>query len=149
MPDAEAVYRQGFSVRGGDFAKAGAAACEIKELLKDLGIDSSTVRRAAIVAYESEMNVIMYAWEARMDLTVSPGEVRLVIDDRGPGIADVELALTEGYSTATAEMRELGFGAGMGLPNIKRNADVFTIDSEVGRGTRLEIIIRTNGHVTP
>ena len=149
MPAAEAVYRQGFSVRGGDFAKAGAAACEIKELLKDLGLASSTVRRAAIVAYESEMNVIMYAREARMDLTVSPGEVHLVIDDRGPGIADVELAMTEGYSTATAEMRELGFGAGMGLPNIQRNADVFTIDSEVGRGTRLEIVIRTNGHVTP
>jgi anti-sigma regulatory factor (Ser/Thr protein kinase) len=149
MPAAEAVYRQGFPLRGGDFAKAGAAACEIKELLKDLGLDSSTVRRAAIVAYESEMNVIMYAWEGRMDLTVSPGEVHLVIDDRGPGIADIELALTEGYSTATAEMRELGFGAGMGLPNIKRNADVFTIDSEVGRGTRLEIIIRTNGHGTP
>ncbi len=149
MSAAEAVYRHGFSVRGGDFARAGAAACEIKELLKDLGLATSTVRRAAIVAYESEMNVIMYAREARMDLTVSPDEVHLVIDDRGPGIADVELAMTEGYSTATAEMRELGFGAGMGLPNIKRNADVFTIDSEVGRGTRLEIVIRTNGHVTP
>jgi len=149
MPAAESAYRREFTVKGGDFAKAGAAACEIKELLKDLGLDSSTVRRAAIVAYESEMNVIMYAWEGHMDLTVSPEEVRLIIDDRGPGIADVELALTEGYSTATAEMRELGFGAGMGLPNIKRNADVFVIDSKVGRGTRLDIIIRTNGHVTP
>jgi anti-sigma regulatory factor (Ser/Thr protein kinase) len=149
MPAAEAIYRKGFSVKGGDFAKAGAAACEIKELLKDLGLDTSTVRRAAIVAYEAEMNVIMYAWEARMDLTVSPEQVHLIVDDRGPGIADVELALTEGYSTATAEMRELGFGAGMGLPNIKRNADVFAIDSAVGRGTRLEITIRTNGHVRP
>ena len=149
MPDAESTFRREFPIKGGDFARAGAAACEIKELLKDIGLDAATVRRAAIVAYESEMNVIMYAWEARMDLTVSPSEVHLVVDDRGPGIADVELALTEGYSTATAEMRELGFGAGMGLPNIKRNADVFAIDSEVGRGTRLEIIIRTNGHVTP
>ena len=148
MPAAELIFRREFPVRGGDFARAGTAACEIKELLKDLGIDSQTVRRAAIVAYESEMNVIMYAWEARMDLAVSPGEVHLIVDDRGPGIADIALALTEGYSTATAEMRELGFGAGMGLPNIKRNADVFVIDSEVGRGTRLDIIIRTNGHVT-
>ena len=148
MGDAESVYRKEFPVRGGDFAKAGAAACEIKELLKDLGIDAASVRRAAIVAYESEMNVIMYAREARMDLTVSPGKVRLVVDDRGPGIPDIELALTEGYSTATAEMRELGFGAGMGLPNIKRNADVFAIDSAVGRGTRLDITIRTNGHHT-
>ena len=148
MPAAESVFRREFPVKGGDFAKAGEAACEIKELLKELGLDASTVRRAAIVAYEAEMNVVMYAREARMDLAVSPGEVHLVVEDRGPGIPDVELAMTEGYSTATAEMRELGFGAGMGLPNIKRNADVFAIDSEVGRGTRLDIIIRTNGHVT-
>ncbi len=149
MSVAESTFRREFPVKGGDFAKAGTAACEIKELLKDLGIDTTTVRRAAIVAYEAEMNVIMYAWEARMDLTVSLKEIHLIIDDRGPGIPDVELALTEGYSTATAEMRELGFGAGMGLPNIKRNADVFAIDSEVGRGTRLEITIRTNGHGKP
>jgi serine/threonine-protein kinase RsbT len=149
MPASESVFRQEFSLKGGDFAKAGAAACQIKELLKDLGLDASTVRRAAIIAYEAEMNVIMYAWEARMDLAVSTEEVHLTVDDHGPGIADVALAMTEGYSTATAEMRELGFGAGMGLPNIKRNADVFTIDSEVDRGTRLDIIIRTNGHVTP
>jgi serine/threonine-protein kinase RsbT len=147
MSAAESSYHREFPVRGGDFARAGNAACEIKELLKDLGLDSPTVRRAAIVAYEAEMNVIMYARDARMDLTVSPDEVHLVVDDRGPGIPDVELALTEGYSTATAEMRELGFGAGMGLPNIKRNADVFAIDSEVGRGTRLDVIIRKNGHV--
>jgi len=147
MPAAESAYHRAFPVKGGDFSKAGNAACEIKELLKDIGLDTPTVRRAAIVAYEAEMNVIMYAREARMDLTVSPDEVRLVVDDRGPGIPDIELALTEGYSTATAEMRELGFGAGMGLPNIKRNADVFAIDSEVGRGTRLDIIIRKNGHV--
>jgi serine/threonine-protein kinase RsbT len=149
MSAAESAFRREFPVRGGDFARAGAAACAIKELLKDLGIDTATVRRAAIVAYESEMNVIMYADEARMDLEVTPGEVRITVDDRGPGIADIALALTEGYSTATAEMRELGFGAGMGLPNIKRNADVFSIDSAVGRGTRLDIIIRTNGHVRP
>jgi serine/threonine-protein kinase RsbT len=143
---AEQVYRHEFPIRGGDFAHAGAAARGIKELLKDLGLDATTVRRAAIVAYEAEMNVIMYARQARMALAVSPGEVRLVVNDRGPGIPDIELAMTEGYSTATAEMRELGFGAGMGLPNIKKNADVFAIDSEVGRGTRLDIIIRTNGH---
>jgi serine/threonine-protein kinase RsbT len=149
MPAAEPVYHREFPVKGGDFAKAGAAACEIKELLKDLGIDVSSVRRAAIIAYEAEMNVIMYAWEARIDLAVTPGSVRLIVDDLGPGIPDIGLAMTEGYTTATAEMRELGFGAGMGLPNIKKNADVFAIDSEVGRGTRLDITIRTNGHVKP
>jgi len=148
MAGAESSFHREFPVKGGDFAKAGNAACEIKELLKDLGLDPPTVRRAAIVAYEAEMNVIMYAWDARMELTVAPDEVRLTVDDRGPGIPDVGLALTEGYSTATAEMRELGFGAGMGLPNIKKNADVFSIESEVGRGTRLDIIIRKNGHRT-
>ncbi len=145
---AEAVFRQDFPVKGGDFAKAGSVACRIKELLKDLGLDAWTVRRAAIVAYEAEMNVVMYAWEARIDLSVTPGSVRLVVDDHGPGIPDIDLAMTEGYTTATAEMRELGFGAGMGLPNIKKNADDFRIESEVGRGTRLDITIRTNGHRT-
>jgi anti-sigma regulatory factor (Ser/Thr protein kinase) len=143
---AEDVFRQEFPVKGGDFAKAGTIACRIKELLKDLGLDTKTIRRAAIAAYEAEMNVIMYAWEARVDLAVSPREVRITVDDRGPGIADIELAMTEGYSTATPEMRELGFGAGMGLPNIKRNSDVFHVDSQTGHGTRLEIIIRTNEH---
>ncbi|HPW16742.1 MAG TPA: ATP-binding protein [Candidatus Aminicenantes bacterium] len=145
MPDAEPAYRRWFLVRGGDFAKAGAAACEIKELLKELGFDAATIRRTAIVSYEAEMNVIMYAREARLDLTVTPGEVRLTVDDRGPGIPDVGMALSEGFSTATAEMRELGFGAGMGLPNIRRNADAFDIDTEVGRGTRLDIAIRPDG----
>jgi anti-sigma regulatory factor (Ser/Thr protein kinase) len=142
----EAVFRQEFPVKGGDFAKAGAVACRIKDLLKELGLDTRVIRRAAIASYEAEMNVIMYAWEARIKLAVSPGTVRITVDDKGPGIPDVDLAMTEGYSTATPEMRELGFGAGMGLPNIKKNSDSFRIDSEVGRGTRLEIIIHTNGH---
>ncbi len=142
----EGLFREEFPVKGGDFAKAGAVACRIKDLLKDLGVDSKTIRRVAIASYEAEMNVIMYALEARVDLSVSPTEVRITFEDRGPGIPDVGLAMTEGYSTATREMRELGFGAGMGLPNIRKNADEFHVDSEAGRGTRLEIVIRTNGH---
>ena len=142
----DAVFSQEFPVKGGDFAKAGAVACLIKDLLKDMGLDTKTIRRAAIASYEAEMNVIMYAWEGRVNLVVTPREVQITVDDKGPGIADIELAMTEGYSTATREMRELGFGAGMGLPNIKKNADVFHVDSKTGQGTRLEIIIRTNGH---
>jgi anti-sigma regulatory factor (Ser/Thr protein kinase) len=142
----DAVFRQEFPVKGKDFAKAGAVACRIKDLLKELGLDNQVVRRAAIASYEAEMNVIMYAWEGRVKLAVSPGTVRITVDDKGPGIPDVDLAMTEGYSTATPEMRELGFGAGMGLPNIKKNADGFRIDSVVGRGTHLEITIHTNGH---
>jgi anti-sigma regulatory factor (Ser/Thr protein kinase) len=143
---AEAVFRREFPVKGGDFAKAGAVACRIKDLLKELGIDAQTVRRAAIASYEAEMNVIMYAWEGRMKLAVKPGEVRITVDDKGPGIPDIDLAMTEGYSTATPEMREMGFGAGMGLPNIKKNADDLRIDSRVGQGTQLVITIHTNGH---
>jgi serine/threonine-protein kinase RsbT len=142
----DAVFRQEFAVKGGDFAKAGVVACRIKDLLKEMGLDTQIVRRAAIASYEAEMNVIMYAWEGRVKLAVSPGKIRIAVDDRGPGIPDVDLAMTEGYSTATPEMRELGFGAGMGLPNIRKNADAFRIDSEVGRGTHLEITIHTNGH---
>jgi anti-sigma regulatory factor (Ser/Thr protein kinase) len=140
------VFRQEFAVKGGDFAKAGAVACRIKELLKELGLDMQTVRRAAIASYEAEMNIIMYAWEGLMKLAVSPRQVRITVDDKGPGIPDIDLAMTEGYSTATQEMRELGFGAGMGLPNIKKNADRLHIKSNVGRGTHLEIIIHANGH---
>jgi anti-sigma regulatory factor (Ser/Thr protein kinase) len=141
-----AVFRQEFSVKGGDFAKAGTVACRIKGLLKEMGLDAQSIRRAAIASYEAEMNVIMYAWEGRMKLAVKPDEIRITIDDKGPGIPDIKLAMTEGYSTATSEMRELGFGAGMGLPNIKKNSDNFRIDSAVGRGTHLEIIIHTDGH---
>ncbi len=140
------ALRQEFQVKGGDFSRAGEVSCEIKNLLKEIGLSSQVVRRAAIAAYEAEMNIIMYAWQGRFDLSVTPDRVRIVVEDNGPGIEDVELALSEGYSTATPEMRELGFGAGMGLPNIKKNTDDFRIVSEVGRGTRLELTFLTNGH---
>jgi len=140
----KAAFRQGFTVQGGDFTRAGRAACEIKELLKEIGLDSRTVRRTAVASYEAEMNVIMYARRGRLDLSVTPGRVRIVVEDRGPGIPDIPLAMTEGYSTATPEMQELGFGAGMGLPNIKKNTDRLRITSEVGHGTRLEMTILAN-----
>ena len=140
----KAAFRQAFTVRGGDFVRAGQASCEIKELLKEIGLDPQTVRRTAIACYEAEMNVIMYARRARLDLSVTPGRVRIVVDDRGPGIPDVPLAMTEGYSTATPQMQELGFGAGMGLPNIKKNTDRLKITSKVGHGTRLEMTILAN-----
>jgi len=141
----KAAFRQGFALRGGDFAKAGQASCEVKELLKEIGLDPAAVRRTAIASYEAEMNVIMYARRGRLDLAVTPGRVRIVVEDRGPGIPDIPLAMTEGYSTATPEMQELGFGAGMGLPNIKKNTDRLRITSKVGRGTRLEFTILAGG----
>ena len=136
MPEAfESVYQ----VMGRDFPNAGKVSTSIKDTLKRLGISPGVVRRVAIISYEAEMNLVMYANKGKVALNVSPEAVTLNIEDEGPGIPDVTLAMQEGYSTATPEMREMGFGAGMGLPNIKKNADEFSISSEVGRGTRLYI----------
>lgn len=137
-------YSQTFVVEGKDFARAGSASTEIKAILKTLGVNALVIRRVAIAAYEAEMNSVMYADRATVTFTVTPEDVRLVVEDSGPGIADIGLAMQEGWSTATHEMREMGFGAGMGLPNIRKNADEFTIRSEVGKGTRLEILIHLN-----
>jgi serine/threonine-protein kinase RsbT len=137
-------FSQSFSIVGKEFFDAGKVSTEIKTMLKELGVDAGIIRRIAIAMYEAEMNVVMYAREATVTLELSPKTIRIVVDDRGPGIPDVELAMQEGYSTATSEMREMGFGAGMGLPNIKKNADHFRIHSVVGNGTRLEISVSIN-----
>ena len=134
----ESVYQ----VLGRDFPNAGKVSTSIKDTLKRLGVQSAVVRRVAIVSYEAEMNLVMYAVRGTVTLKVSPDAVTLDIADEGPGIPDVSLAMQEGYSTATPEMREMGFGAGMGLPNIKRNADEFDIQSEVGKGTHLFVRVR-------
>jgi anti-sigma regulatory factor (Ser/Thr protein kinase) len=131
------LYRETFTIVGDDFAHGGDAAAAIKAAMKDLGLDPAIVRRLSIANFEAEMNVIMYADEGRMDLLITPGAVRVVVADRGPGIEDIGLAMQEGYSTATAEMRARGFGAGMGLPNIRRSTDTFEIESTVGEGTTL------------
>ena len=141
----EAVFRQEFALKGGDFTRGGEVSVRIKDLLKEIGLDARAVRRAAISAYEAEMNVIMYAWQGTVKIAVTSLEIKINVDDEGPGIPDIAQAMTEGYSTATPEMRELGFGAGMGLPNIRKNSDVFRIRSKVGRGTHLEMRIRTEG----
>lgn len=139
MPEAfESVYQ----VFGRDYSNAGKVSTSIKETLKRLGVHPGVVRRVAIVSYEAEMNLVMYALRGIVSLNVSRETVTLHVDDEGPGIPDVVLAMQEGYSTATPEMREMGFGAGMGLPNIKRNADEFDIFSEVGRGTQLYIRVK-------
>jgi serine/threonine-protein kinase RsbT len=137
-------FLESFSIVGKEFFDAGKVSTEIKTMLKELGLEPGIIRRIAIAMYEAEMNVVMYASEATVTLEITPKAITIVVDDRGPGIPDVELAMQEGYSTATPEMRELGFGAGMGLPNIKKNADHFRIESVVGKGTRLEICVNIN-----
>lgn len=124
-------------IQGSDFASAGMASTEIKSVLKTIGLDPKLVRRVAISTYEGEMNVVMHAIRARVVLSVTPRIIEVVIADEGKGIPDVNLAMQEGYTTATEEMRAMGFGSGMGLPNIKRNADELLINSEVGKGTTL------------
>ncbi len=130
-----------FGIKGRNFSKAGSVSINIKETLRELGIDPAIVRRAAIAAYEAEMNVVMYADKGEMVLRLNPMLIRITIEDEGPGIENIEMAMQEGYSTATDEIREMGFGAGMGLPNIKKNADVFELKSQVGKGTSYNIVI--------
>ena len=133
-----------FRIKGRNFSKAGSVSIDIKEILRELGIDPAIVRRAAIAAYEAEMNVVMYADKGEMVLRLNPKVIRITLEDEGPGIEDIEMAMQEGYSTATEEIREMGFGAGMGLPNIKKNADVFELKSTVGKGTSYNIVIYLN-----
>jgi serine/threonine-protein kinase RsbT len=137
-------FSQSFTIEGRNFFNAGKASTEIKTILKQLGVDSAIIRRVAIATYEAEMNVVMYAQQATLTFEVTPKAIKIVVNDRGPGIPNVQLAMQEGYSTATHEMREMGFGAGMGLPNIRKNSDDLKIESIVGKGTNLEITININ-----
>ena len=141
MTDAE-LLRESFALQGRNFDKAGEMAGQIKVILRNLGIPATVIRRLVIVAYEAEMNVAMYADRGILTLILTDEDIRLEIRDEGPGIADIELALQEGYSTASDEMREMGFGFGMGLPNMKKNSDEFQIESTVGQGTNVSARIR-------
>jgi len=128
-----------FFIQGSDFANAGMVSTKVKSILKKIGFDPKLVRRVAISTYEGEMNVVMHAKRAKVDLSVTPGLIQVVIEDEGKGIPDVELAMQEGFTTATEEMRAMGFGSGMGLPNIKKNSDELDIRSEVEKGTTLQM----------
>ena len=131
-----------YSLGDGGFANAGRVSTTIRDTLKRIGVPPDVTRRVAIAAYEAEMNVTMYAHDGVVTLRVEREAVELEVHDEGPGIPDTDLALQEGYSTATPEMREMGFGAGMGLPNMKRVSDDFEIDSAVRRGTCLRMRVR-------
>jgi serine/threonine-protein kinase RsbT len=113
-------FSRSFTIQGKNFPDAGSVSTEIKSMLKELGVDPTVIRRVAIATYEAEMNIVMYANEATLTVEVTRHTITILIEDRGPGIPDVDLAMQEGYSTATPEMREMGFGAGMGLAKIGR-----------------------------
>ena len=128
-----------YQVEGGDFTRAGDASSKIKKTLKQLGVDPSVVRRVVVALYEAEVNIVAHAYRGVIYADIAGSGIKLKLVDEGPGIPDIELAMTKGYSTASAEVREMGFGAGMGLPNINDNADVFYIETVVGEGTTLNI----------
>jgi len=134
---------QSYKIQAGNFILAGEASGSIKKLLKQLGIDSNIVRKIAIAAYEAEMNIVIHSYGGILKIVISPEDVVLIAEDKGPGIADIDLAMQEGYSTAPEVARELGFGAGMGLANIKRCADHLEIVSGAGQNTRLSVYFRT------
>lgn len=133
-----------FAFTGGDFETAGEASSKIKKVLQQIGIRSDIARRIAISSYEAEMNVIIHAWRGTMKAVIYPDRTELTVEDEGPGIADISLAMVEGYSTAPDYVREMGFGAGMGLPNMARCSDKFDIQSTVGVGTKICMIINHN-----
>jgi serine/threonine-protein kinase RsbT len=135
----EMLLSHQFVIQGKDFANAGMVSTEVKSILKKIGFDPKLVRRIAISTYEGEMNVVMHARKAKVNLSVTPKLIEVVIDDEGKGIPNVELAMQEGYTTATEEMRAMGFGSGMGLPNIKKNSNEMELKSEVGKGTTLRM----------
>lgn len=126
-----------YQIEGGDFSAAGSASSEIKKILKQFNISPLLLRRIAVALYESEMNVVAHAYRGIMSVDIQPSCICVVVEDEGPGIEDIEKAMEEGFSTATEEVRQMGFGAGMGLPNIKKNSDEMRLVSSPGEGTRL------------
>ena len=134
-----ALLHKDYPVETADYDHAGEASADIKRQLKQLGVSANVLRRVSVASYEVELNLVIHSDGGVLTLEVTPEAVRLISADRGPGIPNVELAMREGWSTASETARSLGFGAGMGLPNMKRNADQFTITSEVGKGTTIDM----------
>lgn len=126
-----------FKIAGGDFSNAGKASSQIKKVLKQLNIDAKSIKRIVVAVYEAEVNVAAHAWQGLVKAAIGENDIIIVVSDRGPGIENIELAMQPGFSTASKEVREMGFGAGMGLSNIKKNTDELNIESRVGEGTVL------------
>ncbi len=134
------VFR--FDVDGDDFTSAGQASVQVKKSLRELGISPEIIRRVSIAMYEGEINMVIHAGGGVAEVSVCEDYIEIVLDDKGPGIKDIDKAMQEGFSTAPDEIRSLGFGAGMGLPNMKKHTDSINITSTVGVGTR--IVMRVN-----
>lgn len=134
------LYRESFPVKSGDFATAGNASRRMKLTLKKMGISPMIIRYVSIASYEMELNLVIHSEGGHLALELYEDKLKLISSDTGPGIPDVDLAMQEGWSTASEAVRSMGFGAGMGLPNIKRHSHEFEINSTVGKGTNIEAI---------
>ena len=130
-----------YGIKAGDFANAGKISSEIKKILKQLNIDHKTIKRIVISLYEAEVNVVAHSHGGKVSVDIEGDTISITAKDTGPGIPNIELAMQEGFSTASEKVREMGFGAGMGLPNIKNNTDSFDIKSEPGKGTSLTMTV--------
>lgn len=128
-----------YEIEGGNFNRAGNASSNVKKVLKQLNIDQKLIKKIVVALYEAEVNIVAHAYEGEIEVEISPSKIDMVLRDKGPGIPDVEKAMMEGFSTASQKVREMGFGAGMGLPNIKKNIDLLEIETTVGVGTTLKM----------
>ncbi|WHH59216.1 ATP-binding protein [Petroclostridium sp. X23] len=142
MKNSKNVISLHYEINGEDFSLAGEASSNVKKILKQLGVSPETIRKVSIAMYEGEINMVIHAYGGIADVDISPEQVKIVLQDEGPGIPDITLAMKEGYSTAPDTIRELGFGAGMGLPNMKKYTDHMDITSEIGKGTKVEMIVK-------
>ncbi len=130
-----------FDIDGENFTSAGEASVRIKKLLREMGFSPEVIRRVSVAMYEGEINMVIHANGGTADINVFCDRIQIVLADRGPGIPNIDLAMQEGYSTAPDNIRSLGFGAGMGLPNMKRYTDEMKVESEVGKGTTVTMVV--------
>ncbi len=142
------MIQKTYGVQKGDYLRAGEASASIKRVLKQLGIAGSVLRRVSVAAYEVEMNLVIHSSGGEIELLISDDIILIKSKDKGPGIENIEKAMVEGYSTADSVAQGMGFGAGMGLPNMKRNADEFNIESVFGKGTEITMGFYTEGSKT-
>ncbi|MDY0103572.1 MAG: anti-sigma regulatory factor [Lentimicrobium sp.] len=133
-----------FTVEGGNFSKAGTASSQLKKILKQLNVDPKVIKRIVVALYEAEVNIVAHAYNGMIYIDIDTHKINISLVDEGPGIHDIELAMQKGYSTASSAVREMGFGAGMGLPNMKNNTDELKVSSEVGKGTTVEMVTYLN-----
>ena len=131
-----------YAITGGDFSRAGFASSHLKKILKQINIDPGLIKKIVIALYEAEVNIVAHAYEGKIKVQIEPEQIDVDVSDRGPGIEDINRAMENGYSTASDEVREMGFGAGMGLANIQNNSDELHINSIVNKGTTLKIVKR-------